>query len=129
MRRDHLKINRAEGLREIKEDLRQALKDHHTLLSEKMEKAADYIYSGAFERVPVKTGRLQDGIQVDVSYSPRYPGIIATATAQNVKTGYDYALIQEVNEGYKHDNGGQAHYLEEPFREAVEQFYEEMGWK
>lgn len=129
MRRDRLKINRAEGLREIKEDLRQALKDHHTLLSEKMEKAADYIYSGAFERVPVKTGELQDSIQVDVSYSPRYPGIIAVATAKNVKTGYDYALIQEVNEEYKHVNGGQAHYLEEPFREAVEQFYEEMGWK
>lgn len=128
MRRDRLIINRAEGLREIKEDLRQALKDHHKLLSEKMEKAADYIYSGAFERVPVKTGKLQDSIQVDVSYSPRYPGIIATATAENVNTGYDYALIQEVNEEYKHYEG-QAHYLEEPFREAVEQFYEEMGWK
>lgn len=129
MRRDRLKINRAEGLREIKEDLRQALKDHHKRLSGELEKAADYIYSGAFERVPVKTGELQDSIQVDVSYSPRYPGIIATATAKNVKTGYDYALIQEVNEEYKHVNGGQAHYLEEPFREAVEQFYEEMGWK
>lgn len=129
MRRDRLKINQAKGLREIKEDLRQALKDHHKRLSEELEQAADYIYSGAFERVPVRTGELQDSIQVDVSYSPRYPGIIATATAKNVKTGYDYALIQEVNEAYRHDNGGQAHYLEEPFREAVEKFYEEMGWK
>ena len=29
MRRDRLKINRAVGLKEIKDDLRQQLKDHH----------------------------------------------------------------------------------------------------
>lgn len=129
MRRSRLVINRAEGLREIKEDLRQALKDHHKRVNEELENAADYIYTEAFDRVPVLTGELQDSIRVDISMSPRYPGIIATATAKNVKTGYDYALIQEVNEDYEHPQGGQAHYLEEPFREAVEQFYEEMGWK
>lgn len=129
MRRSRLKINKAVGLREIKEDLRQALKEHHTRTNDALEEAADYIYSESIARVPVLTGELQDSIQVDVSMSPRYPGIIATATAKNPKTGYDYALIQEVNEEYEHPNGGQAHYLEEPFREAVEQFYEEMGWK
>lgn len=129
MRRDRLVINRAEGLKEIKEDLRTTLKEHHKRHWDELEKAADYIYGEAFSKVPVLTGELQDSIYVDVSHSPRYPGIIATASAKNVKTGYDYALIQEVNESYMHHEGQQAHYLEEPFREAVKQFYKEMGWK
>ena len=129
MRRDRLKINRAVGLKEIKDDLRQQLKEHHKRTSQELEDAADYIYSKAISLVPVDTGELQDSIQVDISLSPRYPGIIAIATAKNIYTGYDYALIQEVNEGYNHPHGGQAHYLEQPFREAVEKFYKEMGWK
>lgn len=129
MRRDRLKINRALGLREIKNDLRQQLREHHTLALQEMEKVADDIYFGATALVPVATGELQDSIQVDVSRSSRYPGIIATAEAHNLKTNYDYALIQEVNDNYLHPNGGQAHYLEEPFRKAVTEFYERMGWK
>ena len=129
MRRDRLKINRAVGLKEIKDDLRQQLKEHHKRTSQGLEDAADYIYSKAISLVPVDTGELQDSIQVDISLSPRYPGIIAIATAKNIYTGYDYALIQEVNEDYNHPHGGQAHYLEQPFREAVEKFYKEMGWK
>ena len=129
MRRDKLKINRAVGLKEIKDDLRQQLKEHHKRTSQELEDAADYIYSKAISLVPVDTGELQDSIQVDISLSPRYPGIIAIATAKNIYTGYDYALIQEVNEDYNHPHGGQAHYLEQPFREAVEKFYKEMGWK
>ena len=129
MRRDRLKINRAIGLKEIKDDLRQQLKEHHKRTSQELEDAADYIYSKAISLVPVDTGELQDSIQVDISLSPRYPGIIAIATAKNIYTGYDYALIQEVNEDYNHPHGGQAHYLEQPFREAVEKFYKEMGWK
>lgn len=129
MRRDRLKINRAVGLKEIKDDLRQQLKEHHKRTNQELEDAADYIYSKAISLVPVDTGELQDSIQVDISLSPRYPGIIAIATAKNIYTGYDYALIQEVNEDYNHPHGGQAYYLEQPFREAVEKFYKEMGWK
>lgn len=141
MRRDRLKINRAIGLREIKEDLRQMLKEHRTLALAELEDTATQIYVEAFAKVPVSVetyatrhagiepGQLQDSIQVDVSRSPRYPGIIATAEAHNIRTGYDYALIQEVNEEYNHPNGGQAHYLEEPFEKAVAEFYRRMGWK
>ena len=140
MRRDRLKINRAIGLREIKEDLRYMLKQHRTRALAELEDVADKIYNEAYAKVPVsietyaskmsghESGQLQDSIQVDVSRSPRYPGIIATAEAHNERTGYDYALIQEVNEEYVHPNGGQAHYLEEPFRNAVTEFYIRMGW-
>lgn len=127
-RRSSLKINRAPGLRAIKDDLRSMLREHRTMAIVEMEKAADYIWVEAYARVPVDSGTLQDSIQVDVSRSPRYPGIIATAEAHNQKTGYDYALIQEVNEEYDHPHGGQAHYLEQPYREAVDAFFERMGW-
>lgn len=141
MRRDRLKINRAIGLREIKDDLRQMLRQHRTLALKELEITADRIYVEAYAKVPVLedtyanrkkgliSGQLQDSIQVDISRNPRYPGIIATAEAHNPNTGYDYALIQEVNEDYYHPGGGQAHYLEEPFRDAVTEFYIRMGWK
>lgn len=128
-RRDRLKINRAIGLREIKEDLRYMLREHRTLAITELEAVADKMFVDAFSKVPVDSGDLQDSIQVSVSRSPRYPGIIATAEAHNFYTGYDYALIQEINEEYNHPNGGQAHYLEEPFREAVSEFYRRMGWE
>lgn len=129
MRRDRLKINRATGLKEIKQDLRQALRDHHTLELKNLESVADDIYAGAISLVPYDTGELEDSIQVDVSTVPRYPGIIAIASARNVNTNYDYAFLQEVNEEYRHAIGRQAHYLEEPFRDAVRKFYKRMGWK
>lgn len=128
MRRDRLKINRATGLREIKEDLRAQLREHHTLAARTMQLGADYIYTRSRAIVPLETGALRDSILVTVSRNPRYPGIIATAEAHNPRTGYDYAMIQEVNEEYKHDEGRQAHYLEEPFRDAVEIMYERLGW-
>ena len=141
MRRDRLKINRAIGLRDIKDDLRQMLREHRTLALAQLDIVADQIYVEAYAKVPVSEetyaskhagivpGQLQDSIQVDVSRSPRYPGIVATAEALNVRTGYDYALIQEVNEAYHHSEGRQAHYLEEPFRKAVDEFYKRMGWR
>lgn len=129
MRRDRLKINRAVGLKEIKEDLRQMLREHRTLAYKVLDEITNQLYIDAFSKVPVDSGELQDSIQVDVSRNPRYPGIIVSAEAHNFYTGYDYALIQEVNEEYNHPNGGQAHYLEEPFRDAVEEFYKRMGWR
>lgn len=129
MRRDRLKINRAIGLREIKEDLRQQLKEHHALALKELQPIADEMYADAVSKVPVKTGELRDSILVTISRNARYPGIVATAEAHNVKTNYDYALIQEVAEEYEHPNGGQAHYLQEPFEKAVDEFYRKMGWE
>ena len=128
MRRDRLRINQALGLKEIKNDLRQMLREHRTLALESMEVVADQIYAEAQSLVPYDTWELQSSIQVDVSRSPRYPGIIATASALNPRTGYDYALIQEENEDYEHAPGRQAHYLEEPFRKAVDEFFRRMNW-
>lgn len=128
IRRDRLVINKSEGLRQIKNDLRNMLKEQHTLALADMEDLADEIYANASSLVPYDTWELQSSIQVDVSRSPRYPGIIATASAKNPKTGYDYALIQEENEDYEHEPGRQAHYLAEPFEKAVQEYFRRRGW-
>lgn len=128
-RADRLSINRYDiGLKAIKEDLRSMLRTHHTLAADDLQEVATRIYDKATALVPVESGELQASIFVDVSYSPRYPGLIVGASAINPRTGYDYALIQEVNEEYKHVNGGQAHFLEQPFREEVEKFFRRKGW-
>lgn len=128
MRSDRLYINKSEGLRQIKNDLRDMLRENRTLAINEMDILADEIYGKAQALVPYASWELQSGIQVDVSHSPRYPGIMATATAINTKTGYDYALIQEEEESYHHKPGRQAHYLAEPFQEAVDDFFRRMNW-
>lgn len=129
MRRDRLKINQSTGLREIRQDLRNMLKEHRTLALHELQNTAEDMYVESIAKVPVETGRLMDSIEITVSKSPRYPGIVATATARNPRTDYDYAFLQEVNTDYRHPNGGQAHFLEEPFRKEVQKFFERMGWQ
>ena len=128
MRKDRLKINKAIGLKEIKDDLRQMLREKRTLALQHMEEAAEYMFDRSNELVPVDTGELQYNIEATVSRNPRYPGVILTTWAKNPKTGYDYAYKQETDETYVHPNGRQAHFLEIPYREAVDRFFKEMGW-
>ena len=54
MRRDRLKINNAIGLKEIKEDLREVLRDHHTQAREELSIARDEIEAGATSLVPIE---------------------------------------------------------------------------
>lgn len=126
IRRDRFRINWSEGLSELKDDLRQMLRERHTLGGQALEIAADDLYQNAIMLVPLHGGLLADSIDVSVSRSGRYPGIIATASAWNRKGTFDYALIQHENEDYEHLPGRQAHYLSEPFEEAVKQYTEMM---
>lgn len=85
-----------------------------------LEVLAENIANDAKALVPVDTGKLQRSIQARVSKSPRYPGLIVSASAK--KKGFDYALIQEENEEFVH-GVGQAHYLSEPFYSILDEFY------
>lgn len=114
------------GLKYVSQDLRRELEEKHTLLVKVLEEEALYIERRAKEIVPVDSGKLRDSINVRVSRSPRYPGLIATASAVNIKTGYNYALIQHENPDYHHDAPGQYHYIEEPYEEAVERIMEKL---
>lgn len=121
------RIRNVYGLEEVTNTLRTFLREQRTLAVEDLQKAADKIYGESVQLVPVETGKLRDSITVDVSRSPRCPGLIVSASAFNDKTGFDYAPEQEENEYYMHEPGKQAHFLEEPFREAVEEFLENWG--
>ena len=100
----------------VKADYKEIWKEH----LQELEQLADYVVVDAKALVPVDTGKLKQSIQARVSKSPRYPGLIVSASAK--KKGFDYALIQEENEEFFHEIG-QAHYLSEPFYNLLDSFY------
>lgn len=90
---------------------------------EDLEAIADWVVQDAKALVPVDTGKLRESIKAAVSRSPRYPGLMVSASAKaKYDKTFDYALIQEENESFSHEVG-QAHYLSEPFFNLVDSFY------
>lgn len=94
---------------------------------EDLKIAAEWITADAQELVPLLTGKLQKSINVRVSRSNRYPGLMANASAKS--KGFDYALIQEENEEFSHEGVRQAHYLSEPFYKIIDEFFFEWTGK
>ena len=93
---------------------------------EDLEDLAEDIENNAKMLVPLDTGALRDSIAVRVSKSPKYPGIIAHASA--IMDGFDYALIQEENEDYRHlgDDDRMAHYLGGSFALFLSDYYKSI---
>lgn len=109
----------------VASDYKKIWKEH----LEDLEACAEWIEEDAKALAPVDTGALRDSISVRVSKSPKYPGIIASASAKaKYSPNFDYALIQEEREDFVHEQG-QAHYLSEPFYANIDQFYFEYTGK
>lgn len=87
-----------------------------------LESMAIDIQEEASTLAPVKTGKLSRSVDVRVSQSNRYPGIIAEAKA--VDKRFDYSVVQETNETFSHEEGS-AHYLGGPFARALQYWYQE----
>lgn len=108
----------------VREDYQSIWREHQ----EDLEDLADDIQNNAKMLVPYDKGALEESIEVRVSRSRRYPGIIAHASATNA--GYDYALIQEETEKYgdkyEHADGRLAHYLGGSFASFLAQYYEDI---
>lgn len=109
----------------VREDYKNIWKEH----IEDLEDLASDIQNNAEMLVPLDTGALMNSIEVRVSRSRRYPGLIAHARATNA--GYDYALIQEETEPfdggkYAHDDERLAHYLGGSFASFLAQYYEDI---
>lgn len=101
-------------------DYKEIWKEH----IDDLEAMADWIVEDARQLVPIDTGKLDLSIQARVSKSPRYPGLIVSATARaKYDKSFDYALIQEENEAFEHEPGRQAHYLSQPFYNILDAFY------
>lgn len=122
-------VNKLEQI--VKDFYKELLKEH----LEDLEDVADTIERNAIEVVPIDKGKLKKSINVRVSKSYRYPGIIAQASAK--KRGFDYALIQEENEEFSHtavdefgkdrEYEGMAHYLGGPFASNLYYLLEDLG--
>lgn len=109
----------------VREDYKNIWSEHIADL----EDLASDIQNNAEMLVPLDTGALMNSIEVRVSRSRRYPGLIAHARATNA--GYDYALIQEETEPfdggkYVHDDERLAHYLGGTFAMFLAQYYEDI---
>ncbi len=98
-----------------------------------LEEVSEYIEEDAHALVPIDTGKLDASIDVRVSKSKRYPGIIAHAYANSGGKpgpggykGFDYALVQEENEDFSHEDERSAHYLGGPFTIHIMDLYEQL---
>ena len=119
---------RTSAVGEIEQMVQDDWKSIFKLYKEELERACIIIEEDARMIVPLDTGTLLESINVRMSRSNRWLGMMASASAKNANTGYDYAQIQEANEDYNHPNGGQAHYLSEPmFRELDRIYYKHTG--
>lgn len=119
----------------IEKMLRMDFKDIMDQHFKDLEEVAEEIVWNARLIVPLKTGKLQRSIASKVMRDIKYPGLVAYASA--TEKGYDYALIQEMNEGYEHtitatnaegleyeeDSGRTAHYLGGSFALKLSSYY------
>lgn len=121
----------------MEEVLRSQYKEIYKAHREQLEETAQDIEDDARYLVPEDTGVLADSINVYVTNSTRYPGIIASASARGRYkpgmggyTGYDYAMVQEIGEEYSHEKPeASAHYLGGPFVLNVARLYKELTGK
>ena len=120
-------------VRQLEDMVRAQYKDIWRQHIEELEEIAEYIEEDAHTLVPIDTGKLNASINVYVTKSRRYPGIIASAYANsggkpgpNGYKGYDYALIQEENEDYSHEDDRSAHYLGGPFAKHISELFESI---
>ena len=119
------------GLREVEKTLQRKLKHIDTATTEGLVKAGDYLLELSQPLVPVDTGRLKDSGNVAQNGPNR---VFVHYEARDPVTGYDYAPIVHENLAYHHpihyggageghegryDCGGQAKFLEQPFRENI----------
>ena len=124
IRRQNLNTAIAQLEAQVRNEYKSIWKEH----LEDLEVAADWIQDDAKAIAPYLSGKLQESISVRVSRSNRYPGLIASASAKSNR-GFDYALIQEENEEFSHEDPGQAHYLSQPFYQILDDFYYEWTGK
>lgn len=117
-------IANLEGIVDAKNDLEDYLAWVGKNLDKEVDKLAENIYISALKIVPYDEGRLSAGIYSRRSRSKRKRGIVVGAKAMH--KGYNYAVIQHENEEYFHDYPREAKFIEKPFDDELEKFYERM---
>lgn len=109
------------SVQDAKKRLQHYLKALDTLPTEILQDEAPQLYAEIISEVPYKTGRLERSVRVSVSRDARRPGLNASASAIDPKTGENYAGIQHENTYFRHSKpGAKAHYISDPFNRATD---------
>lgn len=104
------------GLRELEIEFAKKLKDIDKATGDGLTLAANHLLEASQPLVPIDTGRLvASGQMTEDGPLIRY----VSYEALDPSTGYDYAPIQHEHLWFNH-KVGQAKYLEEPFRNEME---------
>ena len=109
-------IIKIEGLDELQKILKKMPKEAEKAAMFQLEKVGVDLQSKAQLLAPVDMGDLRGSAFTEVI------GMEAT-----VGFTEPYALRQHEEVGYRHPKGGQAKYLEEPFKENLSQYVDSIG--
>lgn len=113
------------GIRQLEKQLNRKTKDIDYASSEGLVNAAKYLLELSQPLVPVDTGRLKASGNV---YKQNKNTVYVSYQAFNPVNDYDYAPIQHENLMFNH-NIGQAKYLEQPFRENMDEIVNRIAEK
>lgn len=110
----------SESARNAKKNLQKFLRKVQTVPTRILEEEATTLYSEIIAETPFKTGKLENSVRVSVSKSKSRPGLNASASARDPKTGYNYAGIQHEDTSFEHPVKGKDHFISDPFNRATQ---------
>ena len=111
------------GLEDVKREkqrLNQFIRESKTIQEQELDNLVASALPEMLAKTPYKSGKLESGVYCRRSNSARNRGVVAGAVAMHKR--YNYAMIQHENEYYNHPIKGEAHFISEPLRKAVDAF-------
>jgi|LSQX01.2.fsa_nt_gb hypothetical protein len=106
------------SIRRAKEELRRFLRDVDRKPYSILKQEARYLKNQAKKETPRDTGRLERSVNTSVSRTKRGPSLNISASARDVRTGFNYAALQHENIYFKHSKG-KSHYLLDPYNRTI----------
>ena len=104
-------------LREIEARLNQAIRDIEGATKESIRDAAMDLWSKSADLVPVLDGHLKGSGKAE----PKNDGMV-----WEVSYGTEYAHYQHEGLDFRHPQGGQAKYLQQPFEENADRYIQKI---
>mgnify|MGYP006867956678 CR=1 FL=1 len=112
------------GINKLEKQFSKKINDITNATTKGLHEAGEHLLELSQPLVPVDTGRLKaSGKVVDIDND-----VYVTYEAVNPENGYEYAPIQHEDLDFKH-NVGQAKYLEEPFRNNIDELVDIVAGK
>lgn len=104
------------GIRKLEKELQKKLNDIDRATTQGLVDAGEHLLNLSRPLVPFDTGRLKISGSVIKNTDSQ---VFVSYEAYNPVNNYDYAVIQHENLSFKHAQGTQAKFLEQPFRENI----------